>query len=327
VVDSSVDLVGPALVRDAADKIHILYQDAGYFGTLPQAGDVKHATNASGVWGTEVVDNVGSTVYSSAGLAVGPDGSLHAGYYAAPGFKLRHAVSSGPSWSLETAQTPLLNCHTTAIAVDSAGKVHVVCNATSQIVYVTNASGSWTQESIDTMGVIGYFPIAAIAVGPAGVVHVAYLDDTNFDLKHAVRTGGVWQLESVDAAGDVGLTPSIALGPSGAVHICYQDITNQALKHATNASGSWILETVDSSGNVGVCSSAAVDASGALHVSYRDDSIGGLRYATNSSGSWVAIVLDSPNVETETSLALDGSGYVHIGYGGRRALKWITNHP
>jgi hypothetical protein len=326
VVDGTVHVYGTAMARDAAGTLHILYQDAPPLGPVPQAGVLKHAAQAGAGWATEVLDTLGTSVLSTVGLAAAPDGSLHAGYSAWGDWKLHHAVWSGAGWSFEVAETNALDTETVAIAADSSGKVHLLYNYYQQILYATNASGTWVREAVDTMGVIGDAPIGSIAVDAGGVVHVAYYDNTNFDLKHAWRSGGVWQLETLDSAGDVGGTPSIALGGSGEVHIAYSDATSGHLKHATNASGSWVLETVDPAPNVGMASSIVLSPAGDIHLSYVDGAAGGIKYATNASGSWAAITVDGSGGGL-TSLALDGAGYVHIAYTSRGALAHVTNHP
>lgn len=61
------------------------------------------------------------------------------------------------------------------------------------------------------------------AVGPTGVVYVAYYDQTSGDLKLAERgADGTWTARVVDGAGaDVGLYPSLVVDPAGNPAIAY----------------------------------------------------------------------------------------------------------
>ncbi len=63
-----------------------------------------------------------------------------------------------------------------------------------------------------------------------------------------------------------------------------------------------------------------------MHIGYRCD---GLKYVTNKRGAWVTETVDSAGyVGTDSSLALDGEGNVHISYFDdypNADLKYATN--
>jgi hypothetical protein len=84
-------------------------------------------------------------------------------------------------------------------------------------------------------------------------------------------------------------------------------------------------------GRVGLYTSLAVDAGGRLHVSYQDWTNGHLKYATCAAdcaltANWQAATVDAAgSVGFSTSLAVDGSGRLHVSYydNGNSNLKYI----
>ena len=136
-------------------------------------------------------------------------------------------------------------------------------------------------------------------------------------------TTRTWQPVAVDQTGVVGTFTSLAVDGSGRVHVSYEDDTNGDLKYATCAAScttatNWQTVPVDQSG--GYDTSLGVDGNGRLHVSYLDPTNADLKYATcaascTTATSWQTAVIDhSWNVGYHTSLAVDGSGRVHVSY-------------
>lgn len=155
--------------------------------------------------------------------------------------------------------------------------------------------------------------------------------------------------------GGVPLTTSVTYGPaSNTAHLigpllpgaAYQALVTtevtgangQALAQARSWSFStraWQSTSIDQSGDVGWESSLAAGPAGQLHVTYRDRSSGSLKYATCTSRcasalSWQSGIIDQVANGAAgaawTSLAVDGSGRLHVGYrdGRNNDLKYAT---
>jgi len=102
----------------------------------------------------------------------------------------------------------------------------------------------------------------------------------------------VWNIETVDSAGDVGEYTSIAIDNNGYSHISYYDSTNRHLKYARWTGTAWSIKTVDSSiGIVGRYTSIALDSNGYPHISY--DSTRDLKYAKWTGTAWNITTVDS----------------------------------
>jgi hypothetical protein len=62
------------------------------------------------------------------------------------------------------------------------------------------------------------------------LLHVAYQDVTNGDLRYATSTDGtVWTAESIVCAHDTGRFPDLGVTPGGVTHVTYHDLTDTAL--------------------------------------------------------------------------------------------------
>ena len=241
------------------------------------------------------------------------------------------APANAEQWLTENVDTGFVAWP--SIAVDSLAKAHISYVETDKmdLMYATNASGSWLATIVDALGDVG--TQSSITVDSSDKVHIAYRDATTTDLKYASNASGTWVTTAVDATGvgpkdgfrsEEGAFNSIAVDSLGNAHISYRDLATSDLKYATNASGSWVTTTVDFDvgwSEIGMFTfsitgytSIAVDNSGKLHIGCIGEE--GLKYSTNVSGSWVTETVDSDG-EFDVSIAVDSLGNVHIIY--RRA--------
>ncbi len=324
-----VDMAGNAIISDASialdttGKAHISYSECELSTSL------KYATNASGSWVTEAVDNNGGNNHFTTSIALDASGSVHISYcdgrYSG---NLKHAwcdmdCGNTGSWQNEVIDRAHDVGMYAALALDSGDKTHMSYYDAIDfdLKYTTNASGSWATETVDGAGWTGLH--TSIKLDANDKVHISYFA---VYLKYATNASGSWVAETV-SDGSIERYNSIALDSSGKVHISYIDDTD-ALKYATNALGSWLTETVDSSAYIFSTTAIAVDSLGNAHISYYDYTNRDIRYATNTSGIWVMETIDSNgDVGWYSSLALDSKDGVHISYCDytNNSLKYATN--
>jgi hypothetical protein len=98
-----------------------------------------------------------------------------------------------------------------------------------------------------------------------------------------------------------------------------------------NTAASWDISVMDSAGDVGYFTSIFVDKNDKVHISYIDGTRGYLRYATNISGQWETSDV-VPASKQNTSIVVDSTGKVYIGYSGRVLSKddsgqWTSQNP
>ena len=138
----------------------------------------------------------------------------------------------------------------------------------------------------------------------------------------------LWQIQTVDSAGDVGWDTSTAVDAAGKPHVSYCEYgpymggwTCYDLKYAHQEEATWSIETVDSGGYIGAGNSLALDSQGHPHIAYGQyDCFSGclaeaLRYAHYDGAAWQVEIVDSAGyVGAYASLALDSQDRPHISY-------------
>lgn len=238
-----------------------------------------------------------------------------------------------------------------SIALDSHGHVHIAfsfatTNNDNVLMYVTNASGSWASQVVDSTTDSGYY--ASIAIDQNDHVHIAHYSYNERGLRYATNAGGSWTNESVITRIDIedgfyradaqdGLTIDVDL--IGIPHIAYTNQTSPGtyegrhfdLMMATKAGGIWSFETVDgvTGGDLCLHKSLVIDSGGHSHIAY---SLGSkLHYATDASGSWATQTIDDDDENgREHYITLDRQGHVGISYitnftSPPSKLKYATN--
>ncbi|MFN0150589.1 MAG: FlgD immunoglobulin-like domain containing protein [bacterium] len=156
--------------------------------------------------------------------------------------------------------------------------------------------------------------------------------EANNDLYYAWKRGGVWSVELVDIANDVGTWSSLAFDGAGWPHISYHDQTFGDLRYAVRAESGWQIEVVDQSGVVGRHTSLALTSAGEPAIAYYDVTNRALKFARKTAGAWsieTAHRIDAANSVGEyCSLALGADALPRIAYahvataGGTGSLRY-----
>lgn len=151
-----------------------------------------------------------------------------------------------------------------------------------------------------------------VVVDAAGVVHAIY--SVSNQLRYAHDTGGTWSLSTLDSGTNVGRYPSLTMDSAGKLRAVYE--ANGTLRVATFDRGGGPVVT-ENAGPTDGHVSATIDAGSVLHVTHRrGDDLYYSRRSAGVSGSWTHTLVHAPTqTVVNPSLALDGSGFVHIAYG------------
>ena len=301
-----------SIALDPAGKPHVVYGASVI--------NIMYANRVSGAWVTQSVLSSGpSTWWKYPTIMIDPSGKQLLTVYEDynHGFNFGTRTSPSASWSLSNLTAAMPECFMPVSTLSPGGKVYTSCMFGMKAAYGTNASGGWSQTVVESFSTYLEHPPSVVA-SATGVVHIAYEDFGQKQLRYADNSGGSFAPLTVDTTGSdqENLSLSLGLDKSGVSHLAYHDSTARHLKYATNAGGTWKVTVLDSSADTGRSAALALDTSDHVHVAYWDYTNGHLKYATNRSGSWVLSVADpASSVGIGTSIALDPArGTVHISY-------------
>jgi hypothetical protein len=171
-----------------------------------------------------------------------------------------------------------------AVAVDSAGRVHLVFQRFGRykLEYASDAGGQWSFEvleprwgrSTDTpdtaYGTAKMIPQrrVSLSVEGEGRAHVAYCRAPGFQTAHATNAEGAWKRTLLDPAVATGQNPLLRAGPNGKMHLLYLNASKGDLKYASDRAGTWARQTIDTQDTAGLASTLAVAPDGTLHAIY-----------------------------------------------------------
>lgn len=276
----------PALAVDANREAHIAYHMTN--DGISNVYDLYYARESGGgTFTSEVVATI-STIGYYPDLALKSDGKPGIVSYATDsGSDMYYYEQLGGSWSMQPAFSVGTNAvgFFNAMVYDANDKVHACThnNTTNDVYYVTNASGSWVGELVDSAENVGDY--CDIALDQNGKIHLSYYNTTSLDLNYMTNASGAWVRTTVDATGSTGTFTSIAVDSMGFVHISYYNTTLRDVYYATNKSGDWVTQQVDGTGLTAgsLGTSLKLDPLDRPHVAYYDGTYGALRYAYKAS--------------------------------------------
>jgi hypothetical protein len=173
----------PALEVDANDDIHVAYSVT--IGSLIKYGVFDHSSKTWSLSPEQVSDshgNVSLALRDSLGTII----PVVAFSMASSPYRVMVAIRD-PDSELWYEQTVYDDYQTSrpSIAVDSNGKLHLSFYEMvgDNLMYATNASGTWVSEYVDIAGDVGMY--SAIVIDAGDVPYIVYYDNTNDDLKYA----------------------------------------------------------------------------------------------------------------------------------------------
>jgi len=201
------------------DQAHLAYFGEGYI--------LKYATNATGEWVAEIIDNDGLTG-TWPEIALDSNGHAHIIYVNYAVSRLRYATNASGAWVTSIIDDSGTTQGSTDIAVDGDDNLHICYKKDGQLYYSTNATGQWQSEVADDSSQYSTF-LASIALDDDGHAYIGYNIDSS-QLWYTTNAGGAWEATLVDRIEGAGQNPQMVLH-DGALEFVYTAMG--ALVHAT----------------------------------------------------------------------------------------------
>jgi len=294
-VGNGTDESHPTIAVDSQGHAHITY----FRGSNPSYTLYYVTNSVSGIWGTpELISNVNCPGADrvDGGIAVDGSGNPYVVYVTHDGndYEIEMRYNDGTltnkpygGWSTQIITDNTAFDSYPSIAIDQDDKVHIAYNSYStdflkaeEIIYATNAGGSWVQATIVSEDYDDKYP--SIMVDGNGKIHIAYYhwEMSGGSIRYVTNLGGTWLTNTVASDSSAFYAyPSIALDHQNKVHIAFQTFSLQHFaSHATNASGAWITTdmTVTSSDEMfgGMDRQIVIDKDGFVHLFHHGDGDG-----------------------------------------------------
>ncbi len=287
-----------SIALDMDNNPHISYYDF-------TNENLKYAKKIDNTWRIEAVDTRGKVgLYTS--ITLDNSGYPHISYCDYDKRALKYAFWTGSNWEEEVVDNSGDICvfeyfgDYTSILLDSQGTPHIsYCDfGNYDLKYAHLTSSGWITEVVDEDGDVGEY--SSLALDEDDNPHISYgfwMKDTDlFNLKYAYKTGGVWDIQTIDKEGDVRKWTSLKLDSDNYPHISYHDYTEDALKYISYDGENWIKDTVESEGSTGCFNSLCLDSDNSPHISYYDWGNKALKYAYFVDDTW-----DVKTIEIDTN--------------------------
>jgi hypothetical protein len=309
-----------SLALDTAGNPHISYMGSAAGGATLDTLKYAHWTGSA--WSIQTVDSA-LLAGADTSLAVDGAGRPHISYCDFQSAGLRYARWTGAAWNIQTL--PAVHCRFTSLALDTDGNPHISFFDNGLLRYAVWNGTAWSSETVDQgVSLVGMF--SSLALDAQNRPHISYHDDNGNRVKYAHWTGAAWNIQVVDSHD--GWYTSIALDSLGRPHISYVQrpaSTWQAnfVAYASLTATGWVTETVDTTASeAGDFTSLALDSAGKPVMAYCDFDASQytcreLRVARRTASGWSITAVDTAinrNI-SDVSLALDGAGNPHIGFG------------
>ena len=201
---------------------------------------------------------------------------------------LGYAAWDGTSWLVEAVDSTI--GVEVALALDAAGRPSIAHSSLDfRLEFARRADdGTWSIETVATTGQ-SQIHSPSLAIDSFGRPQLAYIDQTSWALKYAMRGPAGWQIETLGCAGEAAHA-SLALDGAGRPHVTFAARTGTAgaarpspllapLQHGVRADGVWQIDRVDDAGGSDWWSSLVIGSDGVARVSWYDFASGAVRYA------------------------------------------------
>ena len=310
----------PSLAVDRDGVPHIAFM----LEAMP--GFVKHAVAAGDGWDISTIST--GYFYGPLDIQISQEGVPQVSWHNHDEEDAAYAVLTDGEWEVQIIQHPGHDGWDNNLAIDSAGRPHVVSidplqfGGTSGVEYATVEGDSWTVEEVGS-GPVPYEFGAFIALDSQDRPHVVWFDSSDNDLRYAVKDEGSWQVSTIDSEGDVGRYPSLAIDSKDNPAVIYFENDSGSvgyIKVARWNGSQWNTQRVGqldsvAAGHFGArkTSSLVFDLADNPIVAYSDEEV--IKLAVSDGSAWLTdkvLAADGVPLGQQVSMAIDGDDVLHL---------------
>lgn len=233
---------------------------------------------------------------------------------------------------------------TPQIAISSGDNVsHVVYynasgtdNIDRNTIYCNDSGGTWTCMPIARRGASTNQTYPTIAIGSAGVVHIAFANRSNnlvYCNNSDIAISGVWKCNNVGLLLTNATTHwanlAMSIDKNNVVHIAGYNNSGGDLQYCNNSdiatSGIWKCIKLAQTQVVGQSPSIATDNNNITYIVSRNITGGTILMCNNSGGAWtintcgiigytIGTTAETTGITSGISLAIDSNNYLHMAF-------------
>jgi len=219
--DFEYELAAPEEAFDIAFDLDTANKPVACFLDGNAGGPAKCLERTVDTW--EAIEPPRDEYTSGASLAFDSSNTMH---FVADG--LVYFSRTDDVWSAEETIGGAPAAYT-PVAVDSDDIPHVAFPSGTLRHAYRAGPNDWQSDTVD--GAVDA-DSPALFIDRDDVLHVAYVDLTNSNLKYARRHGDRWSTETVDGTATIPATPKLFVDANGAPHIVYFDANDEDLRYA-----------------------------------------------------------------------------------------------
>jgi hypothetical protein len=210
------------------------------------------------------------------------------------GYVLKYASWTTSGWHFETVDSGIATYEPFRLAIDSAGKAHIMYIQSQKLVYAVSTSSGW-----NTQAVLENVPFGNMVLDSNGYPNFIYIsksfDDSDNILMYSRWNGSAWSTQEVTSNGSFNSINFgfLALDSYNYPHIDFHN--NDALMYAAWNGTHWNIQTVIST-NTAAPGPLVIDSIGTPHISY-----GGVWTLHGRSYAMYATTATEPEQKSPTS--------------------------
>ena len=269
-----------------------------------------------------------------------PDNWVHITYYDSTNHALKYATNKG-GWTVQTVATVGNRFYyptggVADLALDDNGKVHIIyvdSTKNNELEYVNNVAGSWSIPTplLTSKDVMGQ---PCLAIDSAGKFHVSFWQsdsEGNWITYSYGLLGAIVSTRVVygDNSQAFSWYTSMAVDSNNVAHMIYINLNTYVLTYTNSLDWTKKVELT----GVDIWANIAIGQGNSVHLSYFTYPNRALNYAVLSGSSFTSTLLDNTvdSGSHRSSIAIDSSGWVHIGYmdypagSNKPIVKYATN--